>query len=158
MPRKNAGPPIRGSREYDKLSAVTFQSIESSGVTIDTQGFHYASGTILTNTEVGYLDGQAGYGIAFNPTVGYGVSAQSQPWNGTTIQINHGFTTLIGINAIHGTSYAVSDTSPTYVVLNHSLGGVAAATLAAAVRHYSSTTNVQMYASGGSIYWMAFGI
>jgi len=162
MPRKNAGPPVRGSREYDKLSAVTYQSIETGGVTIDAQGFHYVSGTILTNTEVGCLDGQAGYGVAFTSVAGYGVSASLQPWAGTTIQIAHGFTTLIGINAIHGTEYsvsgAISNSSPTYVVLHHEAGSVAAATVAAAVRQYSSTTNVQMYLSGGTIYWMAVGI
>jgi len=158
MPRKNAGPPIRGTREYLKFSAVTYQSIESSGTTIDQQGFHYASGTILTNTELGYLDGQAGYGISYSPATGYGVSASWQPWAGTTIEIAHGFTTLLGIQAIHGTSYAVSATSPTHVMLHHEAGSVAAATLAAAVMHMSDTTGVKMFQSGGSVYWMAFGI
>jgi len=148
----------RNTREYTRRSAVTFETIPS-GVTLDAQGITYTSGSIVSPTEVGYLDGQAGYGVAHSTAAGYGVSAEVNAWGGATITANHGFTTaLTGFSAIYSSSLPFSSVSPVACQIVHWAGGDTNGQVSvAAVVEFNSGEQTKLQPSGGSIYWMAFG-
>ena len=63
MARSGAGRGTRMGRGV--LSGTTIKRIPS-GVTLDAGGFGYSSGTFVTPTELGYLDGAAGYVLSGN--------------------------------------------------------------------------------------------
>ena len=157
MPRKVKSS-ARNSREYTRHSATTFETIPS-GVTLDAQGITYTSGSIISPTELGYLDGQAGYGVAYTPAAGYGVSAEVNAWGGATITAIHGFTNaLTGFSAIYSSSLPFSSVSPVACQIIHWAGGDTNGQVSvAAVVEFNSGAQTQLQPSGGSIYWMAFG-
>ena len=135
---RSMNPNKRGTRYWGPLSGTTF-STQPSGVTIGS-----AETTILAT----------GKGASFSLT------GASVPWAGTTLQISHGFTTLQGLGIVYVDAQNKSDVSPIITQLIQSAGGDTNSTVSAVAVIYSDTSNgtsTILQASGGTVFWYAFG-
>lgn len=153
MARSGAGRGTRMGRGI--LSGTTLATIPS-GVTADVAGIAYDGTTYVTPTELGYLDGQAGYGITYG-IAGYEITGGSTRWQGVSEPIAHGFSTLTGFVATYGVHVpAVSGNSSPLPVIKTLKSPTAGVVTAVVVREMAETSS-SLLASGGTIFWLAFG-
>jgi len=154
MPRTSG--PGRGTRASQKgvLSGTTLATVPS-GVTIDQSGIQHTSGTAITPAELGYLDGQAGYGVAYTATAGFKLSGGTLAWAGASVTIAHNLTTTLqSIVASYEYAAAVSDPLVALGTNNVSTSSVSVAVYG----HPSSVSAAfGLMASGGTVHWMALG-
>jgi hypothetical protein len=151
MPRSRKGTSARGTRLQSLMSATTF-ALNPSGVTIDAQGINI-SGNLISTTELGYLDGAAGYPLAHSALAGYGTTAGMDSWAGTSLNINTGFTTLVAFipNFVRNDAAAVSPPMGIEQV-------VASGEVTVGLYTMNPTlATMALYPSGGSIAWFAIG-
>ena len=151
----------RKNRIWTEISGTTFSTFPS-GVTIDNSGVITAAGTV-SPTELSYLDGAAGDAITYTSGAGYVIVAGSQTWAGTTLQINHGLTTLTGLVATwHTVTATLTAGVSGYAHIIRSAGGDINGTASAVVTQLmydggSLSATPQLQKAGGTISWMAFG-
>jgi len=155
---RSRNPNKRGTRLWSPISGTTFYT-QPSGVTIDsTSGFAVAAGTV-SPTELSYLDGASGDILACDKGTGFSLTGASVPWAGTTLQASHGFTVLQGVNAIYSTETNASGISPVTCHIVQSVGGDVNSTVSIVAKVISNAGAVNILAaSGGTVFWMAFGI
>lgn len=130
MSRKRRGTTGRGTANWGKLSGVTWATIPS-GVTID---------------------GNSGFNTKGN-SIGF-FNAGMTGWAGTSVLINHGFTSSL-ISFVGSYRYEGSMVSAPSVV--HWEPGITAGTVTAALYSANPTGTLLALLSGGSIAWIASG-
>lgn len=151
MARSGAGRGTRMGR--GNLSGTTLTTIPS-GVTVDRGGIAYDGTTAVTPAELGYLDDQAGYGVAYTTTAGYGLNAGSAVWAGASLTINHGFTTtLLGLSVTWG-----HDGGVTSVVVPCVKEALTAGYVSVALYTETAADSMHLAVTGGTMFWMALGI
>lgn len=146
--RYGSGRGTRMGKGY--LSGTTLQT-NPSGVTIDNQGLFYASATYITPTELGKLDGIAGYPVA-NTAAAKLLSGGTVAWAGTTVQIATGLTTITSF------SLTAEDTTHVYANTFRTLRVPTAGGVSVALVVPKSGGSVVLAQGGGTICWMAFGV
>ncbi len=156
MARKRK-PNSRKNRIWTEISGTTLSTLPS-GVTIDSSGIITAAGTV-SPTELSYLDGAGGDVLANDYGTGFSITGASVPWAGVTIIANHGFTTLQGFVATYSSVNGASAVSPTVCELQQSGASDANQTIAIMAKQQADVNlkNI-LAASGGTIFWMAFGM
>jgi len=161
---RSRNPNKRGTRLWGPISGTTFQT-QPSGITIGPDGITVSAGTV-DYTELSYLDEAGGDVLACDKGTGFSITGASVAWAGTTLQISHGFTTLQGISAVFsGSSVDGGGTavSPATCHIIQSTGGDVNSMVSAVVvqryhgRVVPSGDSVGLVASGGTVFWMAFG-
>lgn len=156
---RSRNPGKRKDRQWTERSGTTFATLPS-GVTISsTNGIEVALGNI-SMTELSYLDGAGGDVLACDKGTGFSITGASVAWAGTTLQINHGFTTLQGIGGIYVDASNKSDVSPVNCMLIQSAGGDANSTVSMVAVIYNDTsegTSTTLATTGGTVFWYAFG-
>ncbi len=156
MARKRK-PNSRKNRIWTEISGTTLSTLPS-GVTIDSSGIITAAGTV-SPTELSYLDGAGGDVLANDYGTGFSITGASVPWAGVSIIASHGFTTLQGFVATYSSVNAGTAVSPTICELQQSGASDANNTIAIMAKQVSDDGSKQALATtGGTIFWMAFGI
>ena len=144
---------MRGTRFQKSIagiSGVTFATIPS-GVTIDANGINN-----ISVAELAKLDGIASYGypVGYNTSVsGCSVSGGSVAWAGTTLEITHGMTNLLGFSWAHYLPGGGVSVNQLHLAFPYTNSSVVSACLSSMNQIGFSITA----ASGGTLYWMAFG-
>ncbi len=160
---RSKNPGKRKNRIWTEISGTTLSTLPS-GVTIDSSGLITAAGTV-SPTELSYLDGAGGDVLACDKGTGFSITGASVPWAGTTLQIDHGFTTLQSINVIYSGACNATRTgaSPAVCHIVQDITGDANSTVSAVVvqvghgRIVASGDSTVLMETGGTIFWMAFG-
>lgn len=165
----------RGSRLHKGVFSATTVAVIPSGVTADQSGLtalivgttpsgctlaeagiqYAAAGTKISPAELGYLDGQAGYGVAYTSTVGYKVSGGTITWAGASTTITHGMTTTL--QACVATYEWKSAVSSAIVMLGTNNVSTSAVSVAVYGEPADVSAALTPIASGGTIHWMALG-
>lgn len=157
MPRKiGTG---RGTRHPRGIRSGTTFEVMNGGVTIDTQGIHYTSGTFISPTEWGVLASAGGpiLSAATKPmqfvhgTVGDQENALTTPVSGC-LKIATGLTTLTAFwcTPIQTAPYITLGGGVSYYAYH--INGSQVSVICHNARGASSTIN-----NGTSIHWIAFG-
>ena len=130
-----------------------------SGVTLDDQGIHYSSGSFISPTEVGYLDGAGGSVIGGTGTGSVITAGTTLSTTGGTISIATGLTTISAFIPSGGTTRPTG-TSPT--ILMHRFDSTGTSSSAGSVSVFCFVANTtggtaEFQAAPVTVSWMAFG-
>jgi len=166
--------PGRGSRMGKGVLSGSTLAVVPSGVTIDKQGIEYSAGTFITPTEIGYLDGQAGYGVAYTTAAGYRVAygltdvANSGVSQGTgsvssILEVATGLTTVLGFwgSVYDATSDMHKSSVSIYLDWQKNATYTSRVTVVTAVEAAAAGTGgatpYNLFNTGVSLSWLAFG-
>jgi len=151
----------RGTRLQRGILSGATLAVMNSGVTLDHQGVHYSSGSFITPTEVGYLDGQAGYGVAYlNP--GYQVTrgVADSVNNKSTGSASHQLTIATGLTTVYNFMATVYQDSVATSAVSYCQWSMPGSTSSVSCMLFASTgahSSSNVASKGTSIYWLAFG-
>jgi len=153
------------------LSGSTL-AVHPSGVTIDKQGIEYTAGVVVTPTELGYLDGQAGYGLAYTSAAGYRIAygltdfaGSGKPLEGTlsvsnVLSVDTGLTTVLGFwpSIYDATSDMHKLSASAFLTWQKNLTTTSEVTVISLIdAGAAGTTPYFLFNKGVSCSWIAFG-
>ena len=149
--RRGAG---RGSRVQTSWSGTTFTTTPS-GVTIDSAGIVAGAGVTLSLAELGYISGLGTANVLYHTAAtGSDTTFGLTTWAGTSVLISPGFTTLTSFNATYVRGVGSRATPPNAIEWCFS---TADTVRVGAYTSHPATGTMNLYPSGGSICWWAFG-